>query len=131
MKWPWVPRSLHEDVVSDLRARLDAAEAERVKLTQTITDMKVAGGTIPRMAGVPGGTSRQEPREKDDFEKEIERNPRISTAAQRRHWSSWASDEYRKGELTPAEILERIRGFGTLSKDDVEEWDDIEDAVIG
>ena len=53
MRFPFVPRSLYDDAVADLRSRLDAADAQVDYLTRLVADMKVAGGTVVPGASAP------------------------------------------------------------------------------
>jgi hypothetical protein len=121
MKWPVVPRSVHDDVVNDLRTRLDASEQAREKLTQTVIDMKVAGGHIPRV--ITGERLEQKPR--NEVERAVEDNPFFrSNAALRRQQIEWANRTIEEGGDRDT-ILARLRGFGRVAADAVD--DDEED----
>lgn len=113
MKWPLIPRSVHDDVVSDLRKRLDDSEKARADLTETIIEMKVAGGSIPRsMNG-----ERLEQRPRDEFEKAVDENPRCQAdGALRRQQLRWAREAVAKGSDKES-VLARLRTWGMVLDD--------------
>lgn len=122
MKWPWVPRSLHDEAVTELRGRLDRSETARESLTQTIIDMKVAGGMIPR----PATGFRQEPQPRDAIDIALDENETIAaTPGLRRQQGVWARKQLKKG-VELESILEKIALVGTVPADFLDDDDDEE-----
>jgi hypothetical protein len=123
-KFPIVPRSIYEDV----KAQLERSERERRRLTRTIVKMKVAGGSIPRIAqGV-----RLAPAEYDPFEEAIANNKHAaSRPAVRKALQDFVAREQKKN-TRPEKILEALRTWNAVrseSSEDDESLDDDNDTI--
>lgn len=62
IRWPWMSRSVHEDVVRELKTRLDDAEAERKKAYDEL--LRLLGGqpfNFPQPGQAQVQTSEAEP----------------------------------------------------------------------
>lgn len=114
MKWPFVARSLHDDVVADLRKRLDESERRRQELTETIIDLKVTGASIPRIVT----TGRHEQKPRDLIEKAVDDNPLFRADPRlRRRQIAWARKQVADG-ADSADVIAQLEGFGKVVRND-------------
>lgn len=130
MRWPFVPRSLFDETVADLRVRLDASDLDRRRLTRTIVKLKISGAHIPRV--LDGARLEQRPR--DPFEQIVDENPRAQQDPRlRRHLLTWATRQHQLhaadecSGLSDEAIKERLRTWSVVT---VEEDDDDEDDEV-
>lgn len=123
-KFPFVPRSIHDDVVADLRKRLDESETARAKLTKVVIRMKLTGASIVPRRPVDGGL-RLEQRERDEFEKAVDSNPHCQNNPRlRRQQLKWARDEMEKPDADRDLILRRLSGWHLIEGDDDDDDED-------
>lgn len=120
MKWPLVPRSVHDDVVTDLRKRLDESERRRQELTETIIDLKVTGASIPRIVT----TGRHEQKPRDLIEKAVDDNPLFRADPRlRRRQIAWARKAVADG-ADSGEVIAQLEAFGTVVRNDDDDDDE-------
>lgn len=125
MKLPFVSRTIHEDMVRDLREQLAKEQKRSRRLERTVIDMKVAGGSIPRTAD----GLRLERRPPTAIETAIAENPRAAVdPALRRHLGTWAAKEMGKEGADEKAIIERLRTWNMVAveRDDDDDAEDDE-----
>lgn len=124
-----IPRDIHDQIVSDLRAQLAEYRHDNRRMLRTITKMKVAGGSIPR--AITG--ARLEPRQPDPMQRAIEdaldANARTKRPGpMRNRHRSWAESEIAKdpsNEQHVRSVLDRVRAYGIITADDDDDDDTI------
>jgi hypothetical protein len=128
VKLPFVSRATYEDL-----KQLLADERDRTRyLTDLVADMKVGGASLVRSVAtdVPEGV-KLTPKPTSainqavDENKHASRNPRL-----RAHLVKWAEREIARGQKEE-DVLDRLRGWDLVGRDDDDDDDDDDDTVIG
>ena len=127
MKFPFVSRSIYEDVRKMLEERTERLDY----LTDLLADMKVSGATLQRLTSAAGGTAKLETKPKSAIQQAIDESEHASKNLRlRTHLAKWAERELERGQ-DEEKVLNRLRTWHQPSEDDDDDDDETDTVPIG